>query len=222
MRTHTTPTRVLFSLIGPLALGLCFTSVSAAQQAAPAQPAPSSGASAPAQSSNPGLAISPSPDYVIGPLDVLQITFYKDPTTSGDFIVRPDGKISLMLINEIVAAGLTPEQLRANLTEARKKFEEDPTVFVVVKAVNSKKVYISGQVAKAGEYPLVERTTVLQLIQKAGGLSEFADKKSIIVIRKDPATGKDQIFKVNYDDFWNVAKLNQNIELKPGDSVLVK
>jgi polysaccharide biosynthesis/export protein len=220
MRTHTTPMRILFSLIGLFALGLSVMSTAEARQAAPAGPTPSSGA--PGQTQNPGLAISPAPDYVIGPEDVLSITFYKDPTTSGDFVVRPDGKISLLLINEIMAAGLTPEQLRANLTEARKKFEQDPTVFVVVKAINSKKVYISGQVAKAGAYPMVEPTTVLQLIQKAGGLSEFADKKSIIVIRKDPVTGKNQIFKVNYDDFWNAAKLAQNIELKPGDSVLVK
>jgi polysaccharide export outer membrane protein len=138
---------------------------------------------------------------------------------SGDYVVRPDGQITLPLLNDVRAAGLTPEQLREALTKAAAKLIEDPSVTVGIKAINSRKVHITGQVAKPGEYPLTASTTIVQLIAKAGGLHEFADSKKIIVVRND--AGKQVFFKFNYKDFVNGKNLKQNIELKPGDTVVV-
>jgi polysaccharide export outer membrane protein len=158
--------------------------------------------------------------YVIGPEDVLSVVFWRNQEMSGDFVVRPDGQISMPLLNDITAAGLTPEQLRDNVTKAASKFlEGDPSVTVVVKAINSRKVHITGMVQKAGAYPLVSPMTVLQLISVAGGLHEFADSKKILIVRTE--NGKQVSYKFNYKDVSQGKNLKQNIELKPGDSVIV-
>jgi polysaccharide export outer membrane protein len=138
---------------------------------------------------------------------------------SADVVVRPDGMISLPLLNDIPASGLTPEQLRVAITTGATKFVEEPTVSIVVKAINSRKVYITGQVGKPGPYPLSGPTTVLQLIATAGGVAEYADKSKIVVIRNEG--GKQTTFRFNYSDVMKGKNLSQNIELKPGDSVLV-
>ena len=117
------------------------------------------------------------------------------------------------------AAGLTPDQLRDQLTEASKKYMEDASITVVVKRSTARKVYITGQVAKQGPYPLIVPTTVMQLISLAGGLAEFADSKNIVVIRTE--NGRQVAHKVNYKEVMSGKKLAQNIELKPGDTVLV-
>ena len=157
--------------------------------------------------------------YVIGADDVLSIVFWRDKEMSVDAVVRPDGKISLPLLNDITAAGMTPEALRVKIDKAAAKFLEDPSVTIVVKAINSRKVFITGNVAKPGNYPLTSGLNVLQLIAMAGGLLEYADKKNIVVIRKgDPA---DQYFKFNYNDVVRQKKIEQNIELKSGDTVVV-
>lgn len=163
--------------------------------------------------------ITPPADYVIGPDDVLSVTFWRDKDLSGDVTVRPDGKISLVLLNDIQAGGLTPEQLRVAITEAAAKFVEDPTVAIQVKAIKSRKVFIVGQIAKPGEYPLVAPTTVLQLIAQAGGPHEYADTEKIQVNRKE--NGREISIRVNYKDLLRGKNLQQNITLKPGDSVLV-
>jgi len=163
--------------------------------------------------------ITPPPGYLIGPEDVLSIVFWRDKDMTTDVAVRPDGKISLSLINEVAAAGLTPDQLRERLTEESKKYMEDANITVVVKQINSRKVYISGQVAKQGTFPLIAPTTVMQLISLAGGLAEFADSKNIVVIRTE--NGRQVAHKVNYKDVMAGKKLAQNIELRPGDTVLV-
>ena len=118
-------------------------------------------------------------DYVIGPDDILMISFWRDKELSSDVVVRPDGKISLQLINEVQASGLTPEQLREAITTAASKYVEDPTVTVVVKQINSRRVFVVGQVAKPGPYPLGGPMTLVQLIAMAGGLNEFADRENI-------------------------------------------
>jgi polysaccharide export outer membrane protein len=164
-------------------------------------------------------AVTPPPGYLIGTDDVLSIVFWKDKDMTTDVSVRPDGKIALSLINEVTAAGLTPDQLRERLTEESKKYMEDANISVVVKQINSRKVYITGQVAKQGPYPLSAPTTVVQLISLAGGLAEFADSKNIVVIRTE--NGRQVAHKVNYKDVIAGKKLTQNIELKPGDTVLV-
>ena len=156
---------------------------------------------------------------MIGPEDQLGIVYWREKDMSADVVVRPDGMISLPLLNDIPASGLTPEQLRLAITQGAQKFVEEPTVSVVVKAINSRKVFISGQVGKPGPYPLGGPTTVVQLIAMAGGVAEYADKKKIIVLRTE--NNRPTTFKFNYDDVMKGRNLGQNIELKPGDSILV-
>ena len=158
-------------------------------------------------------------DFVIGPNDVLTIVFWRDKDMSGDVAVRPDGKISLPLLNDVQAAGLTPEQLRQQITTAAERLVEDPNVTVVVKEINSRRVYITGQVAKPGPYPLSGPTSVLQLIAMAGGVLEYADSKNITIMRSE--NGKPSSFQFNYKDVVKRKNLKQNIELRPGDTVIV-
>jgi polysaccharide biosynthesis/export protein len=166
------------------------------------------------------------PDYRIGPDDILMITVWKEETASGEVVVRPDGKITLKLGDEIVAAGLTTDELRKKVEEQIKKFYEEPipAVQVQVKAILSRKICILGAVNKVGCYPLTGPTTVSQLISMAGGLLEWAKKKEIQVISatlKDK-TGQPLAYKVNYEEIEkgrNLAK--NNIELRPGDQIIV-
>jgi polysaccharide export outer membrane protein len=159
------------------------------------------------------------PDYVIGPDDILVIVVWREKDVSGEVSVRPDGKISLPLLNDVQAAGLTPEQLRVQLTEAALKYIEAPEVTVIVKAINSRKVFITGQVTKPGPYPLAAPTTVLQLIATAGGVLEYADTKNIVILRT--VDGRQVSYRFNYKDVLRRINLKQNIELKPGDTVVV-
>jgi polysaccharide biosynthesis/export protein len=177
---------------------------------------------APAGASNP-LPPPPPPlpgDYVIGVDDILAISFWRDPDMTVDgVVVRPDGKISMPILNEIQAAGLTPEQLREQVAAAAARFKEDPIVHVVVKQVNSRRVFLMGEVAKPGPYPLSARLTVMQLLALAGGLNEYANASEIAVIRTED--GQEKQFRVNYKDIRRGRNLKQNIELKVGDVVVV-
>jgi len=157
--------------------------------------------------------------YVIGTDDVLSIVYWKDKDMSADAKVRPDGRIALPLINEVQAAGLTPEQLQKRLTEESKKYMEDASITVVVREINSRKVFITGEVNKPGPYPLTSVTTVMQLISLAGGLRDYANSKNIMIMRNDG--GKQVALKFNYKDVASGKNLKQNIELKPGDTVVV-
>jgi polysaccharide export outer membrane protein len=158
-------------------------------------------------------------DYVIGPEDLLVIGFWRDETISGDAIVRPDGKITLRLINDIQAAGLTTSQLRLNLEQAASKFLTDPTATVAVKAINSRKVHVIGEVGKVGAYPINAPMSVMQLLSIAGGVTEYAKKDKIQILRD--VNGKTQSLKFNYQQVLEGKKLEQNILLKPGDTVTV-
>jgi polysaccharide export outer membrane protein len=158
--------------------------------------------------------------YVIGPDDVLTISYWRNADMSAEVTVRPDGLISLPLLNEIQAGGLTPEQLRERISKDALKFlEEAPTVAVVVKAINSRKVYITGMVQKPGFYQLTGAMTVVQLLATAGGVQEFADTKNILIVRND--AGRQVSYGFNYKDFVRRKNLKQNIELQPGDTVVV-
>ena len=178
--------------------------------------------SAPA-SPTPGVVAAPAvtlpPDYVIGPDDLLGIVYWKDKDMTTDAHVRPDGRIALPLLNEVQAAGLTPEQLREKLTEESRKYMEDPNITVVVRAINSRKVFITGEVNKPGPYPLAGPTSVMQLIAMAGGLREYANSKGIVIMRTE--NGKPISLKFNYKDVIAGKNLKQNVELKPGDTVVV-
>lgn len=180
-------------------------------------------AQAPSQSEAPAGAAAPAgavpPGYVIGADDVLSVLVWREADLSADVTVRPDGMISLPLVNDLRAAGLTPDQLREQITTAVAKYVADPAVTVVVKAINSRKVFITGQVMKPGQYPLQTGTTVLQLIATAGGLAEYADRENIRVVRME--NGRPVAHRFNYNDVSRGRGLLQNIELKPGDTVVV-
>ncbi|BCS33219.1 sugar ABC transporter substrate-binding protein [Luteitalea sp. TBR-22] len=158
-------------------------------------------------------------NYVIGPDDVLGVVFWELPTHGGDVVVRPDGKITLPLINDIQAAGLTPDQLRTSIRTASAKFIKDPDVTIIVKQINSKKVFVTGQVGKPGPYPITQPTTVLQMLAIAGGPTDFAKKTRISVMRT--VNGQTTSFKFNYKDVIQGKKLEQNILLMPGDTVVI-
>ena len=164
-------------------------------------------------------ATTTSVDYVIGPDDILGVVFWELPNHGGDVIVRPDGKITLPLLNDVQAAGLTPEQLRESIVTGSAKFVRDPTVSVVVKQINSRRVYVTGRVAKPGTYSLTTPVTVLQLLALAGGVSDYAKKDRIVVMRTED--GRTVSHKFNYSDVIQGKKLEQNIQIKPGDTVIV-
>lgn len=194
----------------------------AAPKGAPAKNgSPATPVSSGAKNGSPAIptGVATTPDYVIGPDDVLSVIFWRDKDLSSDVTVRPDGKISLPLLNEVRAAGLTPEQLRVQLTEAAGKFIEEPTVSIVVKAINSRKVFLTGQVNKQGPYPLSGPTTVVQLLAMAGGLLEYANSENIRILRVE--NGRPMSYRFNYKEILNGKNLKQNIELKPGDTVVV-
>jgi polysaccharide export outer membrane protein len=185
----------------------------------------SAGAQTPAARHTPPAALSAADgaavprDYVIGTEDVLEVKFWKDVNLSREVVVRPDGKIGLELLNEVQAAGLTPDELRQALLVEAKRFMEEPNVAVIVKQINSRKVFITGQVERPGSYPLASSMTVLQLISLAGGLKEFAKEKEIVVMRTDKAAPT--AYPFNYEDILKGRNLAQNIVLKPGDTVVV-
>jgi len=192
-------------LLAFAAAGDAQTSFASPQVAAPNAPAPA-GVTVPA-------------GYLIGPEDVLTIVVWREKDMSTDAVVRPDGRISLPLLNDLQAAGLTPDQLKEAIEKAAAKYVSEPNATVIVKAINSRKVHIIGNVIKAGTYPLAGDTTVLQLIAQAGGLQEWADSKHISVMRKED--GKDTALKFNYKDVVKQKNLQQNVLLKPGDTVIV-
>jgi polysaccharide biosynthesis/export protein len=162
-------------------------------------------------------------DYVIGPEDVLTITVYgQDPTLhSGDVVVRPDGKISRPLINEIQASGLTLLELKAELTKAYARFFKDPVILVSPKKINSRKVEVTGNVYKPGEYSLREPMDILQIVVKAGGLTPYADKENIHIIRRH-ADGKIETIVFNYKKLFEPKGITGVPQLRPGDQVIVK
>jgi polysaccharide biosynthesis/export protein len=164
-------------------------------------------------------AVTPPPGYVIGVDDKIAVVYWKDKDMSAEVIVRPDGRISLPLLNEVIAAGKTPAQLHDELLDESRRYVEDANITVVVLQINSRRVFITGEVNKPGPYPLAGPTSVLQLIAMAGGLREYANGKNIIVMRTENNTPISLVF--NYQDVIARRNLKQNIELKPGDTVVV-
>jgi len=157
-------------------------------------------------------------DYVIGADDTLRISVWKEPDLSEILPVRPDGKISMPLLNDIPAAGLTPLQLKDSITEKLKKFIADPRVTVVVTAMNSQRVFVSGEVLHSGPIPLLPHMTVLQALSQAG-FNQFANLKGIYLLRTE--NGKQEKIPFNYKEVIKGNRPEQNIMLKPGDTVVV-
>lgn len=170
-----------------------------------------------AEKAKPAKAAVVDPNaYIIGAEDVLVIRVWREPELSGQLPVRPDGKISLQLVNEVQAAGLTPEQLGATIAEGLAKVMTRPEVSVSVLQVNSKKYFISGEVQRPGAYPLLIPTTVVEALVNGGGFREFANQKDIVIVR-----GKER-FKFNYKDFAKGKGSDKNIMLQHGDHILVR
>lgn len=170
------------------------------------------GASTPGDS---GVLVDPS-IYVIGPLDILFVRVFRDTDFTGQYGVRPDGKITLPLINDMQAAGLTPERLAAQIKQALSDLIINPDVNVMVLQVNSKTYNIAGEVNRPGRYPLLLPTHVFDAINDAGGFRDFANKKDITVMRGS------QRLKFNYEDVRKGKKLQQNVLLENGDTILVR
>jgi len=194
----------------------------AAQAGPPAanRPAPPPPLVVPAAGQAPDLSPVPA-DYVIGAEDVLNVTSRFHADLSGDFVVRPDGKVALPLLKDVVAAGLTIEEFRAKITAAITPFlNGDPVFTVQPKQINSRKVYIQGEINKPGPFPLLGPMTVLQLLSNAGGLTVYAKQKDILIIRPG-GNGTQVSIRFNYEDVRQGKNLDQNILLKPGDQIVV-
>ena len=159
------------------------------------------------------------PSYVIGTGDVLGIQFWQQSDLSGDAVVRPDGRITVPLLNDVQAAGQTPEQLSGQLRSLATRFVNDPNVTVIVKQINSRAVFITGRVVHAGRYSLNGSTSILQLIAMAGGLAEWANAENVSLMRME--NNQLVAHRFNYKDVIARKNLAQNIELKPGDTVIV-
>jgi len=153
--------------------------------------------------------------YVIGAQDILMIKVWREQDFTGPYTVRPDGKITIPLVGDVQASGLTPERLGEQLKQALSDYINSPDVSVSLQAVNSKKFFITGEVMRAGEYPLAIPTKVFDALSNAGGFRDFANKKKIIIIR-----GPERI-KFNYQDILKGKNLEQNIFLENGDTVVV-
>lgn len=173
--------------------------------------------SAPAATA-PESEISVGPSYMIGAGDTLQVSVWKEPDLTNTLPVRPDGKISLPLLNDVQAANLTPMQLAASITERLKKYVADPRVTVVVTQMNSQRIYVLGEVQHTGAMALLPAMTVLQAIASAG-FTQFANTKGIYVLRSE--RGKQQKIPINYKQLLRGDAVDQNIALKPGDTIVV-
>ena len=149
---------------------------------------------------------------------MLHIAVWKESDLTATLPVRPDGKISLPLLNDVQAAGLTPMQLASSLTEKLKKYLADPRVTVVVTQINSKRIYMVGEVAHTGAMPMLPNMTVLQALSTAG-LTQFAHTKKIYVMRNE--NGKEVKMPVNYDKLVKGKDMDRNYALRPGDTIVV-
>lgn len=158
-----------------------------------------------------------APEYVIGPEDTVRVAVWKEPDLTATLPVRPDGMISLPLLNDVQAAGLTPMQLAASITTRLKKYLADPRVTVVVTAINAPRVYVTGEVAHTGPISLTPGMTVLQALASAG-FTQFANTKKIYVLRTE--NGKPQKFPVDYKKLLR-GDASDNIPLKRGDTIVV-
>ena len=207
-------------VVAAVLLGLSLGPAAYSQQAD--TPPAKSDQAAPAPAAKPEDAPPAKPaesGYVISPGDVLAVQVWKEPEVSTTVPVRPDGKISLPLLNDVQAAGLTASALTADLSDRLKKFISDPQVTVIVTQENSQRFYITGEVNRGGTFSLEPGMTVLQGLSSGGGFTAFANLKKIYVLRK--VNGTQQKFPFNYKDVVKGKETDQNIALQPGDTIVV-
>ena len=212
MRAAMTMMIRVFAIMG-LLVGVVVTGVSAQSKAAALSPLQ--------ESALEKSSLTVTTDYIIGPEDVLDITVWKNADLSKTVQVRPDGRISLPLIGDVVAVSRTSAQLTEEISTRLKAYMENPTVSIVVKEVNSYAIFVLGEVVKPGRLPLKSKTTLLQAITLASGFTPVASRNKIVIFR----FGKDgeplTKIKASYDDIVLRDGINQNIELKPGDTIVV-
>jgi polysaccharide export outer membrane protein len=220
---------LFFMLLSISVSGMAQTAEKTPQQTATPAPPPSPAksaapSSAPSSTAGPVAATSANyagpidaSRYIIGPEDSLQVTVWKEPTLSGNFPVRPDGMISLVLVGDLPAAGLTPMALSNDITQRLKKYIQDPVVTVAVLGVNSQRIFLVGEVGKVGPIMLTPGMTPLQAIVSGGGLSQFANSKKIYILRM--VAGKQQKIPFNYKQALKGE--NTGMTLLPGDTIVV-
>ncbi len=214
--------RTTLQLVAMLAaLGL--TAAGAAQQGGAGKPEPKPEQKTPAPAEVPttaqAKAANEDPNYKIGAEDMLTVNVWKEPEISRSVPVRPDGKISLPLLNDVQAEGLTPQQLAASIRDGLKKFISEPEVTVIVTAANSQRYYVLGEVSHPGPFPLSRGMTVLQGLANAGAFTQFANEKGIYILRSEG--GKQVRHPFNYKAVIKGQNQEQNIDLKPGDTIVV-
>ena len=223
----------IWSVVSVLSIWL-ISGLAWAQQAAPIaakSPAPTSSSSLPSTVTSPAPAkvhqtaekssLIVTKEYIIGPEDVLEITVWRNQDLSKVVAVRPDGRISMPLIGDVTAVGRTPSQLTEEITARLKEFKENPSIAIVVKEVNSYTIFVLGEVQKPGKYPLKSKTTLLQGITMAGGFTPMASRNKMVVFRFVDNGSGDERIKASYDDIVLRDGSRQNVELKPGDTVVV-
>jgi polysaccharide export outer membrane protein len=164
-------------------------------------------------------SVTEDPNYIIGPEDELIVNVWREGDLSRSVPVRPDGKISLPLLNDVQASGLTPMQLGSEITIRLKKFIADPQVTIILSRVNSQRIYIVGEVGHAGAFSLVPNMTVLEALSSAGGCSPFAKQNKIYILRLE--NGQEIRRPFNFKEVLGGRRMEQNILLKPGDTIVV-
>lgn len=175
-------------------------------------------ASLSAQQTTPGAIVAPT-DYIIGPEDVLEISVWREPDLQREVLVRPDGRISFPLAGDVKAADKTPEQVQEIIAQRIERYIPDPVVTVTVRTIGGNKIYVIGQVKSPGAYVIGRYVDVLQALTLAGGLSEFARENNIRILRREG--GRETVFPFEYGNVKKGRKLQQNIILKGGDTVVV-
>ena len=164
-------------------------------------------------------AAAEDPGYRIGPQDVLKIDVWREDQLTRTVPVRPDGKITLPLLNDVQAAGMTPMQLAEVIGDKLKKYVNNPQVTVSVTEINSRRVFVAGEVTRPGAFPLLPNMTVLQALTSAGGFTQFARIKGVYVLRMEGGQQVKHAF--NYKDVVTGRKAEGNIQLQPGDTIIV-
>lgn len=172
-------------------------------------------AGAPAQDQPEGASDS----YIIGVGDHLQVSVWKNADLQAEVPVRPDGRISVPLVGEVAVSGLTPAEVQSLLTERYTQFVTAPSVSVLVTQINSRKIFILGQVQESGAFDILRPTNLMQALAMAGGLTEFAKTGGVIVLRE--TNGVKQRWKVNVDAIASGKKPEGNVMLQPGDTIIV-
>ena len=180
---------------------------------------PEAPAEKPEASAKPPAAFAAEREYKIGPQDVVQIDVWKEPEISRTIPVRPDGKISVPLLHDVQAAGLTAMELANSLRDGLSKYLNNPQVNVTVTQINSRRVYLTGEVTRAGSIPLLPNMTVLQALASGGGFTQFAKMKNIYVLRTE--NGKQVKHPFNYKEVVKGNLSEQNILLQDGDTIVV-